>query len=70
MASIPTFFAFWPFWGKNFTNMPLLERFRKMDPKLGAVNHGAEIARLGAKIRGVEVHSCSDKRDNNRLTWR
>jgi hypothetical protein len=32
-----------------------LERFQKMDPELGAVDHGAEVTCLGAADHGAEV---------------
>jgi hypothetical protein len=50
----PTFFLFfWPFLRKNLTNAPLLERFQKMDPQLGAMDSGAELRRLGATDHGA-----------------
>jgi hypothetical protein len=47
------FVFFWPFLRKNLTNAPLLERFQKMDPQLGAVPRGAEVTRLGAVDLGA-----------------
>jgi hypothetical protein len=47
------FFVFWPFLRKNLTNAPLLERFQKMDPQLGAMDSGAEVRRLGATDHGA-----------------
>jgi hypothetical protein len=47
------FCFFWPFLRKNLTNAPLLERFQKMDPQLGAVPRGAEVTRLGAVDLGA-----------------
>jgi hypothetical protein len=44
--------------------MSLLKRFQKMDPDLGAMDHGAEVTRLGAMNLGAEVHNHSNKRGN------
>jgi hypothetical protein len=38
-----------------FTRRPFSERFQKMDPELGAVDHGAEVTCLGATDHGAEV---------------
>jgi hypothetical protein len=51
----PIFFAFWPFFEKNITITPLLERFQKMDPDLGAMDCGAELTRHSALDLGAEV---------------
>jgi hypothetical protein len=48
------FFVFFlPFLRKNLTNAPLMERFQKMDPQLGAMDSGAEVRRLGATDHGA-----------------
>jgi hypothetical protein len=49
----PTFLFFLPFLRKNLTNAPLLEKFQKMDPQLGAMDSGAEVRRLGATDHGA-----------------
>jgi hypothetical protein len=49
------FFVFWPFFEKNLTNAPLLERFQNMDPDLGAMDCGAELTRHGALDQGAEM---------------
>jgi hypothetical protein len=46
-------FFFLPFLRKNLTNAPLMERFQKMDPQLGAMDSGAEVRRLGATDHGA-----------------
>jgi hypothetical protein len=51
----PTFLFFWPFFEKNLTNAPLLERFQKMDPDLGAMDYGAELTRHDALDQGAEM---------------
>ena len=39
-----------------FTNRLLMERIPKIDPKLGAMHHGAELTYLGgAMMHGAEV---------------
>jgi hypothetical protein len=48
-------FFFLPFCRKNFTNAPILKRFQKVDPELGAVDHGAELTHLGATHLGADV---------------
>jgi hypothetical protein len=53
---LPTFLLFSLF-RKIFTSRPFLERFQKMDPELGAVDHGAELTCLGATDHGAEVLS-------------
>jgi uncharacterized protein YggT (Ycf19 family) len=49
------YFAFWPLLRKILTSAPLLERFQKMDPELGAMDRGAEVKYLGAMDYGAEV---------------
>jgi hypothetical protein len=49
------FYFFKPFLRKIFTSRPFLERFKKMDPELGAVDHGADLTCLGATDHGAEV---------------
>jgi hypothetical protein len=51
----PSFLFFWPFFEKNLTNVPLLERFQKMDPDLGVMDRGAELTRHGAMDHGAEM---------------
>jgi hypothetical protein len=34
---------------------PFLERFQKIDPELGAANHGTELTHLGATRLGVDI---------------
>jgi hypothetical protein len=46
----PSFLFFFAFFRKKFTNAPLLERFQKMDPDLGAMDCGAELTRHGAEM--------------------
>jgi hypothetical protein len=48
-------FHFLAFLRKIFTSRPFLERFQKMDPGLGAVDHGAELTCLGTTDHGAEV---------------
>jgi hypothetical protein len=40
---------------KILTNAPLLEKFQKIDPDLGAMDCGAELTRHGAMDHGVEM---------------
>jgi hypothetical protein len=42
-AGLPSFLFFWPFFRKILSNMPLTERFQKIDPDLGATITGAKI---------------------------
>jgi hypothetical protein len=49
------FFVILAFFEKNLTNAPLLERFQKMDPDLGAMDYGAELTCHGALDLGAEM---------------
>jgi hypothetical protein len=54
MARVLTFSLFSLF-SKDFHKYTLLERFQKIDPKLGAVDHDAELTCLGATDHGAGV---------------
>jgi hypothetical protein len=49
------FFAFWPFCGKFITSKPFSVSIQKMDPYLGTITIGAEVARLDTNINGTKV---------------
>jgi hypothetical protein len=49
------FFCFLALFAKDFHKYTLFERFQKMDPELGAVDHSAEVTYLGATDHGAEV---------------
>jgi hypothetical protein len=51
----PVFFCFLAFLRKIFTSNLFWKDFKKMDPELGAVDHGAEVTCLGATDHDAEV---------------
>jgi hypothetical protein len=48
---------FWPFFEKNLTNAPLLERFQKMDPDLGAMDCSAELTVTAPWISALRCYN-------------
>jgi hypothetical protein len=55
LVQIVPLFNFLALLRKIFISSSFLERFQKMDPELGAVDHGAELTCLGATDHGAEV---------------
>jgi hypothetical protein len=47
--AVDRLFCFLTLFRKIFTSRPFLERFQKMDPELGAVDHGAEVTNFFTK---------------------
>lgn len=53
MSAGARLFFFLVLLGNNFTNTFLLERFQKIESELGAVDHDAEVTRLGVTDLGA-----------------
>jgi hypothetical protein len=65
MKSVATFLLFGPFY-ERFSQVPLLERFQKMDPKLGATGYSAEVDDMVNGVTAQILHLPPRRRGSRR----